>query len=101
MSDSDKTSNLSTHQNRNCQKSLCPFSLQIFAPLAVHARISLNVFANYGARREKQFLNGWVVFPKPRILREWMLWVRRRQFSADRKSTRLNSSHVAISYAVF
>src|SRR5690625_6883372 len=30
-----------------------------------------------------------------------VLWIRRRRADRDRKSTRLNSSHVAISYAVF
>src|SRR6266496_3209175 len=31
----------------------------------------------------------------------WLIWARCASSSADRKSTRLNSSHVEISYAVF
>src|SRR5690625_6288156 len=31
----------------------------------------------------------------------WVQWLLDEQLSANRKSTRLNSSHVAISYAVF
>src|SRR5436190_963868 len=46
--------------------------------------ISVNVFANYRARRKKQLLDGWVLFPKQPILHEWMLWIRRDQFSALR-----------------
>ena len=61
MSDSDKTSNLSTHQNRDRQKSFCSFSLQILAPLAVDARICLDVFAHHRTSREKQLLNCWVL----------------------------------------
>src|SRR5580765_3926719 len=47
MSNSDKTSDLSTYQKRDAEKSCCSFSLQILAPLAVNPRISVNVFANY------------------------------------------------------
>src|SRR5437879_9197404 len=44
MADSNKTPDLSTHQKWNSQKSFCSLSLQIIAPLALHARISLPVF---------------------------------------------------------
>src|SRR5256885_5373218 len=48
------------------------------------------------AKREIQLLIEWierVVYP----LRRWF----RRKYRVDRKSTRLNSSHLVISYAVF
>src|SRR3712207_8480208 len=39
--------------------------------------------------------------PGTGLARRWMADRRRRSTSADRKSTRLNSSHANISYAVF
>src|SRR5882724_2982294 len=58
MSNSDKTSDLPTYQERDPQKSLCSFPLQILLPLAVTPRTSVNVFAKDGARRKKQLLDG-------------------------------------------
>src|SRR5439155_12367855 len=37
----------------------------------------------------------------PPLVAEYMSWCARASVTIDRKSTRLNSSHVAISYAVF
>src|SRR5437879_13605217 len=82
MSDSDKTPNLSTHQNRNCQKSFSSFPLQILAVLGVDARIGLNGFADHGACRKKEFLICWVLFPRHRLLHEWTLRIRRGLLSA-------------------
>src|SRR2546423_9622001 len=73
MSDSDKTSDLSTYQKRDREKSFCAFSLQILAPFAINPRISLNVFANHRGRRKKQLLNGRILLPKQPILRKWMV----------------------------
>src|SRR5256885_2727995 len=45
-----------------------------------------------------QFVSGWALLLLL-ILPAWWLWQERP--SGDRKSTRLNSSHLVISYAVF
>src|SRR6476620_9095605 len=82
MSDSDKTSHLSTYQKRDCKKSFCAFSLQIIAPFGFDTRISLQVFANHRACRKKEFLDYSVLFPKRRVLHKWMLRIRRDQSSA-------------------
>src|SRR5699024_11538306 len=52
-------------------------------------------------RRELMFLGIDVVLVQPGPFRTGMTASIRRRFSEDRKSTRLNSSHVSISYAVF
>src|SRR6202012_6225483 len=41
------------------------------------------------------------LFARRNPLRHLFAWGVRRQFAKDRKSTRLNSSHTVISYAVF
>src|SRR5690625_6810339 len=53
--------------------------------------------SNGGAQRFPQ--NGWKSFEECKGIRE--LDCETNKSSRDRKSTRLNSSHVAISYAVF
>src|SRR5439155_19414323 len=82
VADSNKTPNLSTHQNRNSQKSFCPLSLQIVAPHARNSRISLQVFANHRTSREKKFLDYGVLFQNQRVFHEWVLRIRRDQSSA-------------------
>src|SRR5207247_5756758 len=44
MADPDKATDLSTDQDRNPEKPRRSFFLQMGAPLAVHARISLHIF---------------------------------------------------------
>src|SRR6266853_1077099 len=80
MADSNKTPDVSAHQNRNSQKSFCSLSLQIIAPFGFDARSSVQVFANHRTCREKQFLDYCVLFPEKWVLYEWMLRVRRDQF---------------------
>src|SRR5947199_10774919 len=83
---------LSTHQNRNCQKPFCSPSLQIVGPLAVHTRIGLPLVANHRTRREKQFLNYCILFPKQRVLRERMLRVRPTNFPPSTNERKMNES---------
>src|SRR4029077_4393375 len=64
MSDSDKTSHLSTYQKRDREKSFCAFSLQILAPFGFVAGIALQVFETHRPCREKEFLDYSVLFPK-------------------------------------
>src|SRR5207302_6813906 len=64
VANANKASDLSTHQKRHCQKPLCAVSFQMLTPIAVHARISLDVITNHGTCREKQFLNYCVLFPE-------------------------------------
>src|SRR6266478_4352854 len=64
MADANKASDLSTHQKRYCEKPLCAVSFQMLTPIAVNARISLDVIANHRTCREKQFLNYCVLFPE-------------------------------------
>src|SRR5690606_40175843 len=47
------------------------------------------------------FRSMWTRSPLPWRSRRAMVWTRPWRCAADRKSTRLNSSHVKISYAVF
>src|SRR4029077_16569078 len=82
MSDSDKTSHLSTYQKRDGEKSFCAFSLQIIATFGFGARISLKVCENPRTCREKEFLDYSVLFPKQRVLLKRMLRIRRDQSSA-------------------
>src|SRR5256885_3284520 len=56
--------------------------------------IALHQIGKAVERRDAQALSGYVDFP---ALRESI----KGQMMADRKSTRLNSSHLVISYAVF
>src|SRR5439155_10523357 len=82
MANANKAFDLSTHQKRHCQKPLCPVSFQMLTPIPAHAGISLDVIANHRTCREKQFLNYCVLFPEYGVLNEWMLRIRRGQFSA-------------------
>src|SRR2546430_17732830 len=74
MSNSDETSDLPTYQKWDPQKSFCSFSLQIFVPLAVNPRISVNVFANYRARRNNLLLDGCDSVPKHPALQGRKVW---------------------------
>src|SRR6266404_4779285 len=64
MANANKASDLSTHQKRHSEKPLCAVSFQVLTPIAVNARISLDVIANHRTCREKQFLNYCVLFPE-------------------------------------
>src|ERR1700730_18067241 len=64
MANANKASDLSTHQKRLSEKPLCAVSFQMLTPLAVNARISLDIIANHRTCREKQFLNDCVLFPE-------------------------------------
>src|SRR5438477_1169381 len=64
MANANKASDLSTHQKRHCEKSLCAVSFQMLTPIAVNARISRDVIANHRTCREKQFLHYCVLFPE-------------------------------------
>ena len=64
MANANKASDSSTHQKRHCEKSLCAVSFQMLTPIAVNARISLDVIANHRTCCEKQFLNYCVLFPE-------------------------------------
>src|ERR1700719_501160 len=64
MANANKASDLSTHQKRHCEKPLCAVSFQMLTPIAVNARISLDVIANHRSCREKQLLNYCVLFPE-------------------------------------
>src|SRR5437660_6318483 len=48
-----------------------------------------------------EFVSTYGEEPAARYAEGLAMRIRRGEFSLDRKSTRLNSSHVAISYAVF
>ena len=64
MSDSDKSPDLSTHQNRNGQKSFCSFSLKIVAPLPGNARIGLDVEAElvWAVRWRDRLITRWETY---------------------------------------
>jgi hypothetical protein len=64
MANANKASDLSTHQQRHSEEPLCAISFQMLTPIADNARISVNVIANHGTGREKQFLNYCVLFPE-------------------------------------
>src|SRR5690349_21905734 len=53
------------------------------------------------ARSSRSWLASWVPYLRPSRRRRRSGWSRRWRREPDRKSTRLNSSHVEISYAVF
>src|SRR5207253_8496673 len=52
-------------------------------------------------RTERQMADVKVLHGRPALIQELTWWPPNLPESADRKSKRLNSSHVAISYAVF
>src|SRR5580693_858899 len=64
MANANKASNLSTYQQWHCEKPLCAVSFQMLRPIAVNARISIDIIANDWTCCEKQFLNYGVLFPE-------------------------------------
>src|SRR5437660_6084474 len=62
--------------------------------LSLHDALPISFYRDYAER--SRTADGFAAW-----LKEWVLDVPDRANYLDRKSTRLNSSHVAISYAVF
>src|SRR2546422_5448916 len=74
-------------------------SAQIYAPQSVERYFRLEWEATRG--RKGPAVEGYVYNTGPRNAEHMRLQIERLDVSGDRKSTRLNSSHGYISYAVF
>src|SRR5690606_41604388 len=72
-------------------------------PEGVQGNLKAAVFARLGLYRREEIRQAchFVRQPQTHLLRMLIEVVERDDAVADRKSTRLNSSHVKISYAVF
>jgi len=82
MANTDKASHVPSDQNGNGQKFFRTPTLQILTPLAFNTRISRHVVGNNRTASEKQFFDHRVLFPRQRVLDEWVLRIEHAQFSA-------------------